>query len=210
MRFQLLVDFDSFWESLSRDIHQAEDYTFVQTFSFEGDRIGKLLADSLSASTCRDKRLLVDSFSKVVLSDKFLYAPGNWGDADLRHEAGETRWLHATLAEAAVLIKYGNPFGLSPRRFLTRNHKKLIVIDDRVAYIGGINFSEHNAAWHDMMLRIEDGDVAKFFRADFLGGWQGQSERATKSFAGLDLHALNGRANAKTFGKVLELIDGAK
>ena len=209
MRFQLLVDFDSFWASLSRDIHQAEAYTFVQTFSFEGDRIGKLLAELVSSSQASDKRILVDSFSKVVLSDKFLYAPGNWGDRELRHEASETRRLHVALAGAAVQIKYGNPFGFSPRRLLTRNHKKLIVIDDRVTYIGGINFSEHNAAWHDMMLRIEDRDVARFFRDDFLGNWQGQSAKATESFAGIELHTLNGRANAAAFSKVLELIDNA-
>ena len=60
-------------------------------------------------------------------------------------------------------VKYGNPFGFSPRGWLTRNHKKLIVIDDRITYIGGINFSEHNAAWHDMMLRIDDVAVGRFF-----------------------------------------------
>lgn len=210
MRFQLLVDFDSFWASLSHDIHQAQAFTFVQTFSFEGDRIGKQLSDALSASRALDKRILVDSFSRVVLSDKFLYAPGNWGNRDLLHEVRETRRLHSSLARAAVQIKYGNPFGLSPRRLLTRNHKKLIVIDGRVAYIGGINFSEHNAAWHDMMLRIEDDDVARFFRDDFLACWRGQSTRATESLAGIELHTLNGRANAAAFGKVTELIDRAE
>jgi cardiolipin synthase len=201
MRFQLLVDFDSFWASLSRDIHEASRYAFVQTFSFEGDRIGKMLAESLSASRAPDKR---------ILSDKFLYAPANWRNAQLRHEADDTRRLHSTLAGDAVQIKYGNPFGFSPRRFVTRNHKKVIVIDDRVTYIGGINFSEHNAAWHDMMLRIEDDDVARFFRDDFIGCWQGQSAKATKSLTGVELHTLNGRANAAAFRKVLELIDSAK
>ena len=210
MRFQLLVDFESFWASLARDIHQARAYTFVQTFSFEGDRIGKQLSDALSASAAIDKRILVDSFSKIVLSDRILYAPANWGNETLRHEARETRRLHSTLAGAAVQIKYSNPFGLSPRRFLTRNHKKLIVIDDRVAYIGGINFSEHNAAWHDLMLRIEDCDVASFLRDDFLACWQGHSARSTQSFPGIELYTLNGRANSAAFSKVLELIDRAE
>jgi len=209
MRFQLLVDFDGFWASLSRDIHEARGSAFVQTFSFEGDRIGTMLADALSASEARDKRILVDSFSRVVLSDKFLYAPGNWGDRNLRNEVKETRRLHAVLEEAAVQIKYGNPFGWSPRRFLTRNHKKLIEIDDQITYIGGINFSEHNAAWHDMMLRIDDREVASFFRDDFLRCWQGQSAKASKSLVGIELHTLNGHSNAATFSKVLKLIDDA-
>jgi cardiolipin synthase len=209
MRFQLLVDFDSFWASLSRDIHRAQARTLVETFSFEGDRIGQLLADALSACRAPDKRLLVDSFSKVVISDKFLYAPGNWGDTKLRLEVRETARLHATLADAGVQIRYGNGLGVSPRRWFQRNHKKLIVIDDRVAYIGGINFSEHNAAWHDMMLRIEDAEAAAFLGDDFLACWQGRSAKSTGSFAGIELHTLNGRANAATFGRVLKLIDNA-
>jgi cardiolipin synthase len=210
MRFQLLVDFDSFWASLSQDIRHADTYTFVQTFSFEGDRVGKMLADTLSASPARDRRILVDSFSKVVLSDKFLYAPRHWGDADLRDEVSETRRLHATLATAGVQIKYGNAVGFLPRRLLQRNHKKLILIDDRVAYIGGINFSEHNASWHDMMLRIEDTEVASLFRDDFLGWWEGESRAHSQAFAGVEIHTLDGHSNRKVFERIFRLIDRAQ
>jgi len=210
MRFQLLVDFDSFWENLSRDIQQAEAYTYVQTFSFEGDRAGKMLADSLSAAQAPDKRILVDSFSRVVISDRFLYAPRNWRDRELQLEVRETRRLHRTLAAAGVQIKYGNAVGLSPRRLLKRNHKKLILIDGRVAYIGGINFSEHNAAWHDMMLRIEDEAVARFLREDFLATWAGRDRVAHREFKGLELFTADGRANREAFQRILDLIDGAQ
>jgi cardiolipin synthase len=209
MRFQLLVDFDSFWASLSQDIQRAETSTFVQTFSFEGDRIGKMLADALSASAAPDRRILVDSFSKVVLSDKFLYAPRNWRDAELREEISETRRLHATLAGAGIQIKYGNAVGFSPRRLLQRNHKKLILIDDRVAYIGGINFSEHNASWHDMMLRIEDVEVARLFREDFLGCWEGESRARSQAFPGIEIQTLDGHSNRQAFERIFQLIDHA-
>ena len=210
MKIRTLVDFEAFWTSLSEDIRAAKQYAFVETFSFEGDRIGKMLADLLGASAANDRRVLVDSFAKIVLSDRFLYSPANLVDANLRLEAKETRQLHLSLRHAGVAIKHGNPFGLSPRRCLRRNHKKLIVIDDRVAYIGGMNFSEHNAAWHDMMLRIEDDDAAAFLRDDFLASWEGKSRAVSKSFAGIDLHTLDGRSNASFFGKVLQLIDDAQ
>lgn len=210
MRFQLLVDFEAFWESLARDIQHAEASTFVQTFSFEGDRIGKMLAESLKASAAPDQRIMVDSFSKVVLSDKLLTAPRNWRDAALRQEVKETNCLHATLAAAGVQIKYGNRFGPSARRFLRRNHKKLILIDDHIAYIGGINFSEHNASWHDMMLRIEDEEVARFLREDFLACWEGNSRARSGQFAGAEIHTLDGRSNQKVFERALGLIDNAQ
>ena len=210
MKIQILVDFDVFWTSLAQDICAAEQHAYVQTFSFEGDRVGKMLADLLGSARVHDRRILVDSFAKIVISDRFLYSPANWFKRELRQEAQETKRLHRTLQASGVKIKYGNPFGLSPRRCLRRDHKKLIVIDDRVAYIGGMNFSEHNAAWHDMMLRIEAQDVAAFLRDDFLASWEASRLATTKSFAGVALHALDGRSNSVVFEKVLKLIDEAQ
>lgn len=210
MQIDLLVNFESFWRRLAQDIGAARKRVLVQTFSFEGDCAGTMLADALRHSGVPDKRILVDSFAKVVLSDKFLYAPAHWRNAELREEARRTTLLHAALGGAGVQIKYGNPLGPTPRRLLTRNHKKLIIIDDGVAYIGGINFSEHNASWHDMMLRIDDGGIADFFCEDFEAAWRGQRHGATKRFPGIELSTLDGRSNKAAFAGVLELLDQAQ
>jgi cardiolipin synthase len=210
MKIQILVDFEAFWTSLSCDIRAADKNVFVETFSFEGDRVGRLLADTMIQSPARDKRILADAFSQVVLSDKFLYAPGNWFDKQLARELQATTDLFVALRTKGIMLKHCNPFGLSPRRCLARNHKKLIIIDDRVAYIGGINFSEHNASWHDMMLRIEDADVARFFRSDFLACWNGKSLASSRQFAGAELHTLDGHSNPAVFRKVLDLIAAAQ
>ena len=84
------------------------------------------------------------------------------------------------------------------------------MIDGNVAYIGGINFSEHNAAWHDMMLRIEDADVSRLFREDFLACWDGKSRARSQRFAGAEIHTLDGRSNRKVFARILRLIDNAQ
>ncbi|MCU1267126.1 MAG: hypothetical protein JWM21_3444 [Acidobacteria bacterium] len=210
MKARILVDFDAFWTSLARDIGEAQQQVLVQTFSFEGDRIGRLLADAMIGSRAPDKRILADSFSRVVLSDKCLLAPAHWFDQQIAAEVSATIELHTELCSSGVQIKHCNPFGLSPRRLLGRNHKKLIVLDDRIAYIGGINFSEHNASWHDMMLRIEDADAAEFFRQDFVRCWDGQSQANSKRCDGADFHALDGRSNRTVFRKVLDLIGAAR
>ena len=57
------------------------------------------------------------------------------------------------------------------------------MVDDRVAYVGGMNFSEHNAAWHDMMLRITDRAAVAFLREDFLSTWEGHDRKARAEFA---------------------------
>jgi cardiolipin synthase len=95
-------------------------------------------------------------------------------------------------------------------RFPQRNHKKLVVVDGRVAYVGGINFSDHNFAWHDLMLRIEDEDVARFLAGDFQATWEGRGRSGTGRFAGLTLHSLDGRTNRRAFASVFTLIAGAR
>jgi cardiolipin synthase len=139
-----------------------------------------------------------------------LFAPRHWFNRELANERAATKALHDELSSRGVQIKYGNPFGPSPRQLLTRNHKKLIVIDERVAYVGGINFSEHNAAWHDMMFRIEDAEVARFFREDFRGCWAGKSVSRTRQVPGAELHTIDGLANRAVFKRVLALIEDAQ
>jgi cardiolipin synthase len=210
MKTELLVDFSEFWTRLNEDIRSARTSVFVQTFAFEGDAVGKQLSVALLASTAADKRVLADSFTRIVLSDRFLYSPTNFLDDELRHEARETSAMMGELESDGVEIRFTNPYGLSPRRLLSRNHKKLIVLDDATAYIGGINFSDHNAAWHDMMLRIEDENVAAFLRDDFLATWNGRNQVEHQHFDGIEFFTADGRTNRTAFQRVLDLIDGAR
>jgi cardiolipin synthase A/B len=210
MPTELLVNFNEFWTRLRADIANAKHSVFIQTFALEGDAIGKQLSEVLLASPAKDKRILADSFTRIVLSDRLRYAPSNLFDPELKQEARETQLMRGQLQSAGVAIKFTNPYGMSPRKLLSRNHKKLIVIDDRAAYIGGINFSEHNAAWHDMMCRIDDFDGVSFLKKDFLSSWEGHDRFAQTSPESLELLTLDGRENRRAFDRVLKLIDGAR
>ncbi len=210
MSTELLVDFKQFWSRLSADIRSAQQSVFVQTFAFEGDAIGKQLSKALLLSSARDRRILADSFTRTVLSDRFRYSPANFFDQELRREARATAAMCHEIKRAGVKMNFTNAYGITPRRLLSRNHKKLIVIDDATAYFGGINFSEHNAAWHDMMLRTDDADAVAFLREDFLSTWTGRDQIARGEFAGIELFTLDGRANRLVFQRVLDLIDAAR
>lgn len=210
MSLELLVNFKEFWSRLRADIAAARDSVLIQTFAFEGDEIGKTLYESLVASAARDKRVLADSFTRIVLSDRFRYWPANVFDRRLRDEARETKAMISRLRAEGVAIKFTNRLGISPRRLLSRNHKKLLLLDQRTAYLGGINFSDHNAAWHDMMLRIEDTEAVAFLRDDFESTWRGRDRSAQAKFEGIELFTLDGRENRRAFQCVLDLIDGAR
>src|ERR1051325_3815532 len=210
MSTELLVNFDAFWSRLRDDIAAAQKSVHIQTFALEGDSVGKELAAALVSSSAPDRRVLADSFTRVVLSDRFKYAPANLFDRELRREARDTKTMMRELGRAGVEIRFTNPYGLSPRKLLSRNHKKLIVIDNSVAYIGGINFSEHNAAWHDMMLRIDNQESAAFLAEDFVSSWSGRDRLATTQANQLELFTSDGRQNRPAFQRVFDLIDDAR
>lgn len=210
IQMQLLVDFNSFWSSLCTDVRNASESVYVQTFSFEGDSIGQGLARLLSESRAIDRRVLVDAFTKYVLSDKFRFAPSHWFDQALKREARETRSMISALTAQGIQVQFTNPLSITTPNFLRRDHKKIVVIDDRIAYLGGINFSEHNAAWHDLMLRIEDANAARFLSRDFLSTWKGERHAGKGRFEGLTISTLDGRTNERAFAEVLQLIDSAQ
>ena len=210
MKLDLLVDFHEFWSRLSEDIRSAEQSIFIQTFALEGDHVGQQLAAALISSAARDKRILADSFTRVVLSDRFRFSPANIVDASLRREARDTAAMLSCLQSANINLRFTNPYGPLPRKLLSRNHKKLIVIDEAVAYVGGINFSEHNAAWHDMMLRIEDPAAVSFLREEFLSTWNGINRSTHVKLVGLEMFTADGRSNRVAFQPVMDLIDSAR
>src|SRR5205807_1509771 len=110
MTVELLVNFDEFWARFHQDIASANDSVFIQTFAFEGDSVGQRLTDALLASPAKDKRILADSFTRVVLSDRFRYSPANLLDRDLKDEARKTKTLWSHLKSAGVATKFTNPF----------------------------------------------------------------------------------------------------
>ena len=211
-RVSILVDSAAFWQALRADLAAARDYAYLQTYSFEGDTVGTALAEELLSSRVADRRLLVDSYTRINQSDRWIPSPGFLFNRELREEVRNTRRLVAALRSDGAGVRFGRPFGFLGHRILRRDHKKIILFDDRVAYVGGINFSEHNFEWHDFMVRIEDRDVARFLKGDFLRSWEGRSERSSRRFPelGLDLHALPGRGNREAFGGLVSRIGNAE
>ena len=210
MRFQLLVDADRFWLQLQRDLQRASRRVWIQTLSFEGDSAGLPLAEALLASRARDRRLIIDAFSQHILSDRFIYAPQNALRRSVRQEISATRGMLGRLQAQGVSIGISNPAGVLWHRLPARDHRKLILIDNHIAYIGGINFSEHNFAWHDLMVRIDDPRIAEFLRADFAATWQGAPQHSARSFDGIEIHNMTGQGNEPRCMPVLDAIRSAR
>jgi cardiolipin synthase A/B len=210
MKIELLVGGAEFLERLRIDIPAAKASVRVQTLSFEGDGAGQALADLLVDCGAPDRRLLIDSYTRVILSDRFLYSPRGLADPALREEARLTRALVRTLGARGVGVRFMNPLGVLLNRIASRNHRKLVLVDDSIAYLGGINFSDHNFAWHDMMLRFEDSELGAFLAHDFDQTWDGTATRGSARFGPVELHLMDGPRSGDAFATLFGEIERAE
>jgi len=206
-RYQLLVGSGEFWSRAKADILAARQRVLVQAMTFEGDAAGQGVADAIAASPAADRRVLVDDYSRNVINDTMLPLPNR--PAAVRAEAERTLAMFGELVTGGVGVRITNPVLGNPLRYPLRNHKKLLVMDDLV-HIGGINFSDHNFAWHDLMLRIDDAEVADWLAADFDRDWSGAPRGEARTFGDMELITLDGSTNAALMQPLLDLVAGAR
>lgn len=205
--WKLAVGSTRFWELARVDIAAARDRVLLQAMTWEGDAAGLPVAEAVGASGAADRRVLVDDYTAHNINDTMLLfsrAPA------LMEEWRATQAMFDRLKRQGVGVRVTDPVGRNPLRFVSRNHKKLLVMDD-AAWIGGVNFSDHNFDWHDAMLRVEDAEIAGWLAAQFGREWNGEPRFERREFgASLTMLSLDGVTNEAGFAEVLALIQGAE
>ncbi len=137
------------FESLKRDILAAHDYIHVQYFIIENDDVGKELIDLLIQKALEgvQVRVLYDYVGSFYMRPSVL--------RKMRSAGIEVHpFLELTLTQFAFRINW-------------RNHRKIVVIDGKVGYVGGMNIAKRYVtddkkwkAWRDTHLRIHGEAVA--------------------------------------------------
>ena len=143
-----------FFPSLLRDIAQAKNHIHIDMYIIADDALGLLVADALidKAREGVEVRLIYDDV-------------GCW---NVKHRFFER--MREEGIEAVPFMPVHFPQFTSKVNY--RNHRKIIVIDGQVGYIGGMNIALRYAreSWRDTMLRVTGGGVYALQRA-FLVDW---------------------------------------
>ena len=208
-RYELCVDSDAFVAALRAALPECRERLLVQFSTFEGDAAGAELAELLLERAAHgvEVRMLLDCYSDVIVDDIYPIALHRRGAAT--KERDRTRVLLEQLAAGGVAIKRTAPPGFLGRFLLYRDHKKMVVLDDTVAFVGGINISEHNYAWHDFMVRI-DGPLAAELGADHTSTWHGATVALDRRRADGDYVINQCAGRGSIVDEVLRLVDGAE
>ena len=137
------------YESLLQDIEAAKDYIHVQYFIIEDDEVGSRLIDLLmrKAREGVQVRVLYDYVGSFYMKPRVLKKMRKAG-VDVHP------FLKLTLTQFAFRINW-------------RNHRKVVVIDGKIGYMGGMNIAsryvtgdKHWKAWRDTHIRITGQAVA--------------------------------------------------
>ncbi|MFV0257686.1 MAG: phospholipase D-like domain-containing protein [Acidimicrobiales bacterium] len=157
-----------FVDELHHRLATARRRISIQLMTFDGDRSGQAVARALIAAAGRgvSVQVLLDCFVDRFVSDTPVRRPA------VRDEHRATVAMYRRLEAAGVEVRYTHPNGRFRQFSLARNHKKVFLIDDR-AYLGGVNVSDHNFGWHDLMVRIEEPRLVASLGADFRAGFRG-------------------------------------
>lgn len=200
----------AFMKRLEEVAKDAKESLLAQAMTFEGDDAGKWLIDVMKSSPVKDKRLLIDSYSKVVINDHFVFSTKYLKDADFKKEVKETKALVRRAEEAGIRVKFTNPIGLIGQKYPLRNHKKMVIVDGETSFLGGINFSDHNFAWHDMMVELGDKKLGESLVGDFDKTWNGINQSTSINTDDGQLYLFNGSKSKSLYDEFFGHIRAAK
>ena len=139
-------------------IHSAKRSINFETYTFWNDEIGREFVEALS-----------DAASRGVHVNAVLDAQGT-------KRLGRENFNKLQSAGVNV-VKYHRSFFPDPRRYNNRTHRKLLIVDGKVGFIGGAGISELWAGnadstkhWRDNHYKVT-GPVVAQLQASFVSNW---------------------------------------
>ena len=167
-RVDLLIDGDATFKSILRGIDEAKEYVLVQFYIVHDDGLGRALKEHLLVKAKQGVRIY------------FLY--DEIGSHDLPNSYKQE------LRDAGVEVREFNTRKGRRNRFQLnfRNHRKIVVTDGRVAWVGGHNVGDEYLGrdpkfghWRDTHVRIEGPAVLKA-QVSFMEDWYWATEALPK------------------------------
>ena len=158
------------YTSLMDDLEKAEKSIHLEYFIFRSDNTGNKFADILKKRSKEGVEVKI-LFDGVGCFNKM------------------TRKFKKNLSEAGIATKYFlNPTNVLAGRLLNYcNHRKIAVIDGKIAYTGGMNIGDEYItggkkfdSWRDTHVRLE-GESVNMLQSVFLSDWRNSGGESIQS-----------------------------
>lgn len=138
-----------YYNAMLDDIAEAKQYIYLETYRFNNDSIGIKFRDALTRKSKEgvEIKLLMDSWGTSL--------PKTFFQEIIAH-GGKVRYFQ----KLKIVWHFFS-------RNHQRNHRKLIVIDDRITYLGSANLTDYSLNWRESILRVQS-DLTPVFKRAFL------------------------------------------
>jgi cardiolipin synthase len=156
---QILKNGGQIFPEMLRSIEEARETIHLEIYIFRSDQTGRRFAEALAKK------------AKEGIAVKLIY--------DSLGSLTSSRELFLSMEEAGVEIFEYHPIApWSPGwRLRKRDHRKILVVDGRVGFVGGINIGDEYAdsadggqGWRDTHIRLE-GPAVRELQQVFLSTW---------------------------------------
>jgi cardiolipin synthase len=151
MEFLVLDDPLKFYNLMLNDISRATKSIYLETYKFTNDHIGIRFRDALTrkAHEGLEVKILIDSWGRGPISDSFFIELIKYG--------GEVKFFEKIKLSTDIFT-----------RGHRRDHRKILVIDNDISYMGSMNITGYNINWRELALRTVGHEMAGMFRKVFL------------------------------------------
>ena len=168
--WELLIDGPAFFPRILADIEAAQSDVHIIIFGFKAGEIGTRFRDLLIRKVGEGipVRLMVEgAYSQPGLGSRALYRELREGGVQIVANQGGFLDLDGLLGQRRIDWRFDD--------FGHFDHRKIVVVDGRVAFVGGPGIEDHynDDRFHDVMLRLE-GPIVSQLQAVFLLSWHFQ------------------------------------
>ena len=170
---KLLKSGEEKFTDMFETIRNAQKSVHLEYFNFRNDSIANALFNLLSVKVKQGVRVraLYDAFGNMSnnrpLKNRHVKAIRNLGIEIFKWDPVVFPWVN---------------------HIFPRDHRKIVIVDDKIAYTGGMNVADYYLVglpeigqWRDMHVRIE-GSAVKDLQGAFLDAWERETKQDLRNY----------------------------
>lgn len=140
MRYKFFTNSERAWRAMFEAIRNARESIYLEMYIFTDDMVQYdfLMLLKEKAKNGLRVRIILDSFGSSDLGDKAIL--------ELRQSGAELFFLS---------------------NFIHHNHRKILIVDEAVAFIGGVNLSQEFRFWKDLVMEIRGRRLVRHITKSF-------------------------------------------
>lgn len=156
MQWQFYTRTGDAWDAMHEALAQARGSIYLESYIFLDDEVGRAFVDVLVSKAQQgvDVRLILDGLGSFWFS---------------------VQSIQRLRAAGARVVSFQSlayrRFFKSLRRLNNRNHRKILIVDKRVGFIGGVNVRKEYQDWLDLHLRLEGEQILEPMVRSFGQTW---------------------------------------